>query len=152
MGVYKVVGLEEVVGPAGRFQAFRVEGETYEPRDTARRWHFIHWYAPEVRMEVKSRAVEPDGGGMEQKLVEFRPAGVARPPALFQGLEAFLGVWEGHWKEMQLATRLTVEKLEGDVASITYWQCAYMFPGLRRPRQQRAEGKFLDDFLKGSAS
>ena len=145
VGVYKVVGVEEVVGPAGRFQAFRVEGETYEPWDTARRWRFTHWYAPEVRMEVKFRAVEPDGSGVEYELVEFRPAGSARPPTLFQGLEAFLGTWEGHWRETILATKLTVEKIDGDTASVVYWRGAIRFPGFQRPSQQRAEGRFLDE-------
>jgi hypothetical protein len=58
--------------------------------------------------------------------------------------EAFLGLWEGHWKEMVLATRLTVERIEGDTVTAVYWRGAYIFPGLQRPSQQRVEGKFLD--------
>jgi len=150
-GTYKVVRIEEVVVPAGTFQSFRVEGQTYELRAPTRLWRFTHWYAPEVRIEVKLRAVEPDGRGMEFELVEFRPAGYTRPPAPFSargagpGPEAFLGVWEGHWRETILATKLTVEKIEGDTASVIYWRGAYRFPGLRRPSQQPVEGKFLDE-------
>lgn len=144
-GTYKVVRIEEVVVPAGTFQSFRVEGQTYELRAPTRLWRFTHWYAPEVRIEVKLRAVEPDGRGMEFELVEFRPAGYTRPPAPFSAPEAFLGVWEGHWRETILATKLTVEKIEGDTASVIYWRGAYLFSGLQRPGQQRVEGKFLDE-------
>jgi hypothetical protein len=45
---------------------------------------------------------------------------------------------------MTLATTLTVERIEGGTAFVTYWRGAYMFPGLQRPRRQRAEGRFLD--------
>ncbi len=151
LGAFRVVGLEEVAGPAGTFNTFRVEGETYERGDPKRVWRFTHWYAPEVRMEVRLRAVEPDGSVTEFELADFRPAGYTPPLALLaprkpgHGPEAFLGVWEGYWKEMILATKLTVEKIEGDTASVIYWRGAYVFPGLQRPRQQRAEGKFLDE-------
>ena len=150
-GTYRVVGIEAVTTPAGTFQAFRVEGQTYETQAPTRQWRFTHWYAPEVRMEVKLRAVEPDGSATELELVEFRPAGSVRSPAPFslrgsgQGPKAFLGVWEGHWREIILATKLTVEKIEGDIASVIYWRGAYIFPGLQRPSQQRVEGKFLDE-------
>jgi hypothetical protein len=145
VGTFKVVGVEAVVGPAGTFQAFRVVGETYEPQDPARRWRFTHWYAPEVGMEAKLQAVEPDGSGTQVELVEFRPAGYTRPPVSFSVPDAFLGVWEGYWREMILAMRLTVEKIEGDTASVIYWRGAYVFPGLQRPSQQRVEGRFLDE-------
>jgi hypothetical protein len=145
VGTFKVVGVEAVVGPAGTFQAFRVEGETYDPQDPARRWRFTHWYAPEVGMEVKLQAVEPDRSGTQFELVEFRPAGYTRPPVSFSVPEAFLGVWEGYWREMILATRLAVEKIEGDTARVIYWRGAYVFPGLQRPSQQRVEGRFLDE-------
>jgi hypothetical protein len=144
VGTYKVVGVEEAVAPAGRFQVFRVEGETYESQTPTQRWRFTHWYATEVRMEVRFQAIEPDGGETQYELVEFRPAGIARPAAP-AGLRDFLGVWEGHWREMLLATKLTVEKIEGDTASVIYWRGAYLFPGLQRPSQQRVEGKFLDE-------
>lgn len=145
VGAYKVVGIEAVAGPAGTFQTFRVEGQTYELQAPTRLWRFTHWYAPEVRMEVKLQAVEPDGSGTQFELVEFQPAGHIRPPVAFSAPEAFLGVWEGHWREMILATKLTVEKIEGDTALVIYWRGAYLFPGLQRPRQQRVEGKFLDE-------
>jgi len=144
VGSYKVVGVEAVTGPAGTFQAFRVEGQTYEAQAPTELWRFTHWYAPEARMEVKLRAVEPDGSATQYELVEFRPAGYTRPPS-FSVSEAFLGVWEGHWREALLATRLTVERIEGDAASVLYWRGAYLFPGLQRPSQQRAEGRFLDE-------
>jgi len=121
-----------------------VEGETYESQDPTRRWSFIHWYAPDARMEVKFQAVEPDGSVTHYELVEFRPAGTARPPAPL-GLEAFLGIWEGHWREMVLATKLIVEKIEGDTASVIYWRGAFVFPGLQRPSRRRGEGRFLDE-------
>jgi hypothetical protein len=143
-GTYKVVRVEAVRVPAGTFQAFRVEGRTHELQAPTKVWRFIHWYAPEVRMEVKLRGEEPDGGGTYFELVEFRPAGSTRPPATFAAPAAFLGVWEGYWRETILATKLTVEKIEGDTASVIYWRGAYRFPGLQRPRQQRAEGRFLD--------
>ena len=151
VGAFQVVGAEDVTGPAGIFRTFRVEGQTYDPQDPARVWRFTHWYAPAARMEVRLRAVEPDGKVTDFELTDFRPAGYVPPPALLaprragQGPAAFLGVWEGYWKEMVLATRLTVERIEGDTASVTYWRGAYMFPGLQRPRQQRAEGRFLDE-------
>jgi len=145
VGTYKVVGVEAVTTPAGTFQALRVEGQTYEVQAPTRLWRFTHWYAPEVRMEVRLRAVEPDGSATELELVEFRPAGYTRPPASFSGSEAFLGVWEGYWREIILATNLTVEKIEGDTASVIYWRGAYRFPGLARPSQQRVLGKFLDE-------
>ena len=56
-----------------------------------------------------------------------------------------LGVWEGYWKEMILATRLTVERIEGDIVTAVYWRGAYIFPGLQKPSQQRIEGRFLDE-------
>jgi len=144
-GTYKVVGVEEVVGPAGRFQTFRVDGQTYELRDPTRLWRFTHWYAPEVRAEVKFLAVEPDGSRAQYELVEFRPAGYTRPPAPWQGLEAFLGIWEGHWRETILATKLTVEEIDGDTASVIYWRGASRYPVFQGPSQQRVEGKFLDE-------
>jgi hypothetical protein len=144
-GTYKVAGVETVLVPAGTFQTFRVEGQTHELQAPTEVWRFIHWYAPEVRMEVKLQAEEPDGSRTHFELVEFRPAGYTRPPAPFAAPEAFLGIWEGHWRETILATKLTVEKIEGDTASVIYWRGAYRFPGLQRPRQQRAEGRFLDE-------
>jgi len=151
MGAFQVVGVEDVSGPAGTFRTFRVEGQTYELGNPAMVWRFTHWYAPAARMEVRLRAVEPDGKVTEFELADFRPAGYAPPPALLaphpagQGPEAFQGVWEGYWKELTLATRLTVERIEGDTATVIYWRGAYVFPGLQRPRQQRAEGRFLDE-------
>jgi hypothetical protein len=144
IGAFKVMGVETVAGPGGTFQTFRVEGETYDPQDPTRRWRFTHWYAPEVGMEVKLQAVEPDGSGTQFELAEFRPAGYTRPPVSFSVPDAFLGVWEGYWREMILATKLTVEKIEGDTASVIYWRGAYVFPGLQRPGQQRVKGTFLD--------
>ena len=144
VGTFKVTGTEAVAGPAGTFQTYRVEGQTYELQDRTRTWRFIHWYAPEVRMEVKLQAVEPNGRGTQFELVEFRPAG-HRPPASFSVPDTFLGVWEGYWKEMILATKLTVENIEGDTASVIYWQGASRYPAFQAPSQQRAEGKFLDD-------
>ncbi|MFI5342172.1 MAG: hypothetical protein ACHQ7N_20350 [Candidatus Methylomirabilales bacterium] len=79
LGTYKVVGAEEVGVPAGTFQSVRVEGQTYELRAPTRVWRFTHWYAPEVRMEVKLQAVEPNGSQTQFELVEFRPAGGTRP-------------------------------------------------------------------------
>ena len=144
-GAYKVAGVETVTTPAGTFQTFRVEGQTHELRAPTRLWHFTHWYAPEVRMEVRLRAEEPDGSVTEFELVEFRPAGHTRSPAPFSASKAFLGVWEGYWREIILATKLTVEKIEGDTASVIYWRGAYRFPGLARPSQQRVVGKFTDE-------
>jgi hypothetical protein len=145
-GTYKVVGIESVTVPAGMFQAFRLEGQTYEVQAPGKRWRFIHWYAPAVRNEAKLAAMDPDGNVTEVELVEFRPAGRVPPSAhkTRKGAEAFLGVWEGHWKENVLATRLTVERIEGDTVIAVYWRGAYIFPGLQRPSQQRVEGKFLD--------
>lgn len=96
VGTFKVVGIEMVVGPGGTFQTFRVEGQAYEVQAPTRLWRFTHWYAPEVRMEVKLQAVEPGGSGMQLELVGFRPAEHTPPPAPFsghgtgQGPEAFL--------------------------------------------------------------
>lgn len=97
-------------------------------------------------MEVKLAAMEPDLSVTEVELVEFQPAGHVSlpPPGDREVSEAFLGLWEGHWKEMVLATRLTVERIEGDTVTAVYWRGAYIFPGLQRPSQQRVEGKFLD--------
>jgi len=97
-------------------------------------------------MEVKLSAMEPDLSVTEVELVEFQPAGRIAPPARAakDTAEAFLGLWEGHWKEMVLAMRLTVERIEGDNVTAVYWRGAYIFPGLQRPNQQRVEGKFLD--------
>jgi hypothetical protein len=75
-------------------------------------------------MEVRVRALEPDGGFTEFELSEFRPARFTPPRALLaprtpgQGRGTFLGVWDGHWKDMILATKLTVEKVEGDTAFV----------------------------------
>ena len=145
-GTYKVVGIESVRVPAGTFRAFRVQGETYEVHAPTKRWRFIHWYAPDVRTEAKLAAMEPDGSVTEVELVESRPAGHVPRPArgATDASEAFLGVWEGHWKEMILAMRLTVERIEGDDVTAVYWRGAYIFPGLQRPSQQRVEGKLLD--------
>jgi len=145
VGAFRVVGVETVAGPAGTFTALRVEGETYEVQAPTRLWRFTHWYASEVRMEVKLQAVEPDGSATQFELVEFRPAGITRSPVSFSVPDAFLGVWEGYWREMILATKLTVERIEGDSARVIYWRGAYVFPGLQRPSQQRVEGKFLDE-------
>lgn len=146
VGRYTVTGIETVTVPAGTFRAFRVEGQTYEVRAPTNRWRFVHWYAPEVRTEVKLQATEPDGRVTEVELVEFRPAGhVSFPTRVAKEVsEAFLGVWEGHWKETLLAMRLTVERIEGDTVTAMYWRGAYMFPGLQRPSQQRVEGRFHD--------
>ncbi len=149
VGAYRVVGIERVGGPAGTFQTFRVEGQAYEVQAPTRLWRFTHWYAPEARMEVKLQAVEPEGSGMLVELVEFRPAGHSPPPAPSsgrgsgEGAEAFLGVWEGHWKETILATRLTVERIEGNTAWVIYWRGASRYPAFQRPSQQRAEGRLL---------
>ncbi len=151
VGTYKVVGIETVVGPAGTFQTFRVDGQAYEVQAPARLWRFTHWYAPKARMEVRLQAVEPEGGGMLLGLVEFRPAGHTPPPAPSfgrgsgGGAEAFLGVWEGHWKETILATRLTVEKIEGNTAWVIYWRGASQYPAFQKPSQQRTEGKLLGE-------
>jgi hypothetical protein len=97
-------------------------------------------------MEVKLAAMEPDLSVTEVELVEFQPAGHVSTPA--RGAkdvsEAFLGVWEGLWKEMFLPMRLTVERIEGDNVTAMYWRGAYIFPGLQRPSQQRVEGTFVD--------
>ena len=145
VGAYRVARIETVKVPAGTFQTFRVEGETYEVRVPGKRWRFIHWYAPAVRSEAKLAAVDPDGNVTEVELVEFYPAGRGSPAArkTRRGSEAFLGVWEGHWKEMVLAMRLTVERIDGDQVTAVYWRGAYIFPGLQRPRQQRIEGRFV---------
>ncbi len=145
-GTFKVVGIESVKVPAGTFQAFRVEGETYEVQQPAKRWRFIHWYVPDLRIEAQLWAMEPDLSVTEVELVEFRPAGgVSFPlPKAREASDAFLGVWEGHWKEMVLAMRLTVERIEGDTVTAVYWRGAYMYPGLQRPHQQRVEGKLVD--------
>lgn len=147
-GAFRVVGVEAVAGPAGIYQAYRVEGETFDPQAPTRRWRFTHWYAPAVRMEVQFQAVDPDGNRVEYELAEHRPAGYRPPAAVLPGPgpgpQAFLGSWEGHWRELTLATRLSVEKIEGETASLVYWRGAYQFPGLARPSQQRAEGRFLD--------
>ncbi len=145
VGTYKVVGVEEIVAPAGRFQAFRVEGETYEPQAPARRWRFTHWYAADVRTEVKFQATEPDGSAVQYELVEFRPADSIRTPVPWRGLETFVGVWEGHWKETILAIRLTVERVDGDAASVIYWRGASRYPAFQPPSEQRIEGRFLDE-------
>jgi hypothetical protein len=146
VGIYKVVGIESVTVPAGTFQTFRVEGQTYEVKAPGRRWRFVHWYAPEVRMEVKLQAMEPDGSPTEFELSEFVPTGQAPPPtSLGKYSKAFLGLWEGYWKEMILATRLTVERIEGDIVTAVYWRGAYIFPGLQEPSQQRIEGRLLDE-------
>ncbi len=145
-GTYKVVGMESVTVPAGTFRTFRVEGQTYEVKPPGRRWRFVHWYAPEVRMEVRLQAMTPDGSPTEFELSEFVHAGQAPPPKpLGRYSKAFLGVWEGYWKEMTLATRLTVERIEGDIVTAVYWRGAYIFPGLQKPSQQRVEGRFLDE-------
>jgi hypothetical protein len=146
VGRYTVTGIETVTVPAGTFRAFRVEGQTYEVRAPTNRWRFVHWYAPEVRTEVKLQATEPDGRVTEVELVEFRPASHVSLSArgTKEMSEAFLGVWEGHWKETLLAMRLTVERIEGDAVTAVYWRGAYMFPGLQRPSQQRVEGRFHD--------
>ena len=145
-GAYKVTAIETVTVPAGTFRAFRVEGQTHEVRAPTKQWRFVHWYAPEVRMEVKLAAMEPDLSVTEVELVEFRPAGQIPLPARTAKdvSEAFLGVWEGLWKEMFLPTRLTVERIDGDTVTAVYLRGAYIFPGLQRPSQQRVEGKFLD--------
>jgi hypothetical protein len=147
IGAYKVVRIESVTVPAGTFQAFRVEGETYEIRDPKRRWRFNHWYAPEVRMEVRVHAMEPDGSLTGLDLSEFRWAGQVLKPARGTGppSQVFLGIWEGYWKEMILATRLTIERIEGDIVFAIYWRGAYIFPGLQKPSQQSIEGKFVDE-------
>lgn len=146
VGIYKVVGIESVTVPSGTFQTFRVQGQTYEIREPDRRWRFVHWYAPEVRMEVRLQAVTPDGSPTEFELSEFVSAGLAPPStSLGRYSKAFLGVWEGYWKEMLLATRLTIERIEGDVVTGVYWRGAFIFPGLQKPSQQRIEGRFLDE-------
>lgn len=145
-GAYKVTAIETVTVLAGTFRAFRVEGQTYEVRAPTKQWRFVHWYAPDARMEVKLAAMEPDLSVTEVELVEFQPAGHVSLPVrgTKEMAEAFLGIWEGHWKEMVLATRLTVERIEGDTVTAVYWRGAYIFPGLQRPSQQRVEGRFLD--------
>lgn len=151
LGSFRVVGIEDVTGPTGTHRTYRIDGQTYEAADPTRLWRFSHWYAPDARMEVRLRALEPDGNFTEVELSEFRPAGsspsqmllVPRPGG--KGPEVFLGVWDGYWKEMILATKLTVERIEGDAAFVIYWRGAYMFPGLQRPSQQRAEGRLLDE-------
>ncbi len=145
-GTYKVTGIETVTGPAGTFRSFRVEGHTYEARAPTKQWRFAHWYVPEMKTEVKLQATEPDGRVTEVELVEFRPAGQVSFSARVtkEVAEAFLGVWEGHWKETLLAMRLTVEAIEGDAVTAVYWRGAYMFPGLQRPSQQHVEGRFLN--------
>ncbi len=141
-GKYRVAGLEEILAPAGRFKAFRVEGQTYEVSDPALRWRFTHWYAPDVRAELRVESVEPDGSGSVVELVDFQPAGASR--AVFPGMEKFVGRWEGHWKETLLATRLVIEKVERGTASVVYWRGALRFPAFHAPSEQRAEARFLD--------
>jgi hypothetical protein len=123
-----------------------VEGQSYEVQTPATQWHFVLWYAPEARMDVKLLAMQPDLSVTEFEVVEFRPGGRLSPPppGVRQISEAFLGVWEGHWKETLLAMRLTVEQIEGANVTAVYWHGADTSPGLQPPGQQRVEGKFLD--------
>jgi len=148
-GAYKVVRRETVTVPAGTFQAFRVEGQTYETQAPGKRWRFVHWYSTEARIEVKLQAMTPDGIPTEFELSEYVPAGRAptSPPGPYS--QAFLGTWEGHWKEMILATRLTVERVEDGIVTAVYWRGAYIFPGLQKPSRQRIEGRFLDQKTLG---
>jgi hypothetical protein len=146
VGTYKVTAIETVTVAAGTFRAFRVEGQTHEVRAPTKQWGFVHWYAPEVRMDVKLLAMEPDLSVTAMELVEFQPVKPISlpPPGVRQISNEFLGLWEGYWVEMVLATRLTVERIEGNTVTAVYWRGAYIFPGLQRPSQQRVEGKFLD--------
>ena len=141
-GQYTVVVREEIVTSAGRFDTFRVEGQTFEVGDPALRWRFTHWYSPDAGMEVRVESIEPNGSGTVFELVEFTPAG--SPVAAFPGAEKFVGRWEGHWKETLLATALTIEKVEGRTASIVYWRGASRDPVFQAPSQQRSEGRFTD--------
>jgi hypothetical protein len=146
VGTYKVTAIETVTVAAGTFRAFRVEGKAYEVQTPAKQWHFVHWYAPEVRMDVKLLAIEPDLSVTAAELVEFRPVKPISlpPPGVRQISDEFLGLWEGYWVEMVLATRLTVEWIEDNKVTGVYWRGAYVFPGLQRPSQQRVEGRFVD--------
>ena len=141
-----MTAIETVTVAAGTFRAFRVEGQSHEVQTPAKQWHFALWYAPEVRMDVKLLAMQPDLSVTQFEVAEFRPGGRLSPPApgVNQISEAFLGVSEGHWKETLLAMRLTVEQIEGANVTAVYWHGADTSPGLQPPGQQRVEGKFLD--------
>ncbi len=141
-GQYTVAAREEITTPAGRFDTFRVEGQTFEVADPALRWRFTHWYAPAVGMEVRVESVEPNGTGTVFELVEHRPA--ASAATAFQGAEKFVGRWEGHWKEVLLAIAVTVEAVNGRTAAIRYWRGASRFPAFQAPSEQRSEGRFID--------
>jgi hypothetical protein len=146
VGTYKVTAIETVTVAAGTFRAFRVEGQSYEVQAPAKQWHFALWYAPEARMDVKLLARQPDLSVTEFEVVEFRPGRHLSlpPPGVKQISDEFLGLWEGYWKEIFLATRLTVERIEGANVTAVYWQGTDTSPGLQRPGQQPVEGKFLD--------
>jgi hypothetical protein len=71
---YKVAACEEVPTPAGKFQAFRLEGYTKGPRATG---NFNLWYAPQVKQYVKrqndgSKIWEFPGSARDYELNSFK--------------------------------------------------------------------------------
>lgn len=70
-GTFKVVGWEDVVVPAGKFRALKIEGRgAYQRLDTRggalQRWDI--WYVPEVKRHVKDLYEDgPPGGNPDTK-------------------------------------------------------------------------------------
>jgi len=144
VGAYKVTGIETVTVPPGPF-APSGGGTDLRGPVANEAWRFAHWYAPEVRTEVKLAAIEPDLERDGDELVEYRPASQISPPLPIakEVSEAFLGIWKACGKKCSchVADRRADR---GRHRHRRVSRGAYIFPGLQRPSQQRVEGKFLD--------
>jgi len=76
----KVVGWEEIVVPAGKFRALKIDGPgSYQRQDVsgAGQIHFVFWYVPEVKRWAKVTIESTDFRGQPfnrtaEELVEFK--------------------------------------------------------------------------------
>ncbi len=70
----KIIACEEVATPAGKFQAFRLEGTVKGPMASGT---FFRWYAPQVKQYVKQQYMHSgswawDSAAQDNELISFK--------------------------------------------------------------------------------
>ena len=140
-GNMKVVAYEPITVPAGTFNCFRIEGESYWSAAIdatlpdyvfTEKWRITNWYCPDVRFIGKSHTERYSGGNfrkgayrtLDHELVGYR-RGPATPVATasldLAAADAprqpspFDGVWEGEQGIWRIKARVSGESIEGTI-------------------------------------
>jgi len=140
-GNMKVVAYESITVPAGTFQCFRIEGESYWAAAIdatlpdymfTEKWRITNWYCPEVRFIGKSHTERYSGGNFRKgayRTLDHELVGHRRGPATpassslkdeLSAAEApqqspFDGVWEGEQGIWRIKGRVSGQSIEGTI-------------------------------------